>query len=194
LRGHCIEAAGIAVSRWPCGLLDQGQEPGGASGNARGRGGVELGMAAIPEPQEDGPERWRWLAEANRETGEANRKYYWLHAFGPPKSIGTSLRSRRRNFGPTSRHGSWSAWLNSPEPTFPPGTAESRHRCRPIRDAGWSRPCCRKRCSAHSAAAHRSKHQGPNGSRQPRTPMAHGAGTFRTTPIPTAFPAAGRRA
>jgi hypothetical protein len=44
---------------------------------------VEL---TIPEPQENDPERWRWLQEADRETREANPKYYWFHAFdGPPK-------------------------------------------------------------------------------------------------------------
>ncbi len=36
---------------------------------------------AVPEPLEDGPERWRWLAEADRETREANPKHYWFHAF-----------------------------------------------------------------------------------------------------------------
>ena len=41
---------------------------------------------AVSEPREDGPERWRWLAEADRETREANPGYYWFHAFdGPAK-------------------------------------------------------------------------------------------------------------
>jgi hypothetical protein len=37
-----------------------------------------------PEPKEDGPERWRWLDEANRETCEAHPHYYWFHAFTDP--------------------------------------------------------------------------------------------------------------
>jgi hypothetical protein len=41
----------------------------------------EEAMAAIPEPVEDGPERWHWLADASRETREAHPKYYWFHAF-----------------------------------------------------------------------------------------------------------------
>jgi hypothetical protein len=38
-------------------------------------------MASVPEPVEDGPERWHWLANAPRETREAHPKYYWFHAF-----------------------------------------------------------------------------------------------------------------
>jgi hypothetical protein len=77
---------------------------------------------------------------------------------------------------------------------FPPGTAESRHHSRPILDAGSSRPCCHKRCSARRTEAYRWKCSGPSGSRQQRTPAAHDADTFRTIPIPTAWRAAGRRA
>jgi bifunctional non-homologous end joining protein LigD len=42
LRGHRIEAPRVAVPFRPGRLLDQGQESGGAGGEARGRGGVEL--------------------------------------------------------------------------------------------------------------------------------------------------------
>jgi hypothetical protein len=36
------------------------------------------------------------------------------------------------------------------------GTAKTRYRRRPNPDAEWSRPCCRRRCNAHAAAARRS--------------------------------------
>jgi bifunctional non-homologous end joining protein LigD len=32
------------------------------------------------------PRRWRWLEEADRETREANPKYYWFHSFDGPSS------------------------------------------------------------------------------------------------------------
>jgi hypothetical protein len=43
-------------------------------------------MAPKPKPTEDGPERWRWYDEADRETREAHPNGYWFHAFnGPPE-------------------------------------------------------------------------------------------------------------
>ena len=42
LRGHRVEAAGLALPVRPCGLLAEGQESGCAGGHARGRRGVEL--------------------------------------------------------------------------------------------------------------------------------------------------------
>jgi hypothetical protein len=42
----------------------------------------------------------------------------------------------------------------APGPAIPLGeTAESRYQRRPSSDAGWSRPCFRRRCSARAAAA-----------------------------------------
>jgi hypothetical protein len=56
-------------------------------------------MTAIPGPQEDGPERWRWLEEANRETSEANPKHYWFHSFdGPPKFFLDELEISEEEF------------------------------------------------------------------------------------------------
>ena len=37
-------------------------------------------MAPKPEPLEDGPERWRWFAEAAAETRAANPRHYWAHS------------------------------------------------------------------------------------------------------------------
>jgi hypothetical protein len=41
LRGHRVEAPGFVLPLWPLGLLDQGQESGGAGGQTRGRRGLE---------------------------------------------------------------------------------------------------------------------------------------------------------
>ncbi len=54
---------------------------------------------AVREPLEDGLERWRWLAEADRETREANPEYYWFHAFdGPPKFYWDELEVTEEEF------------------------------------------------------------------------------------------------
>ncbi len=39
-----------------------------------------FGDIAIPNPLEDRPDRWSWVAEADRGTREARPKYYWLNA------------------------------------------------------------------------------------------------------------------
>jgi hypothetical protein len=38
-------------------------------------------MTSVPEPAEDGPDRWHWFANADHETRQAHPKYYWFHAF-----------------------------------------------------------------------------------------------------------------
>jgi len=100
-----------------------------------------------------------------------------------------SRQSHQLKFGLFRGH----RWLILPR-AFPPGTAGSRHCCRPSRGAGSSRPSCRTRCSGRSFAAYRWKCQRPIGSQRQRTPAARSAGTFRSGPIPTASRAAGRRA
>jgi hypothetical protein len=56
-------------------------------------------MTTIREPLENGPERWRWLEEADRETREANPKYYWFHSFdGPPKFFWDELEVSEEEF------------------------------------------------------------------------------------------------
>ena len=37
-----------------------------------------------PEPLVDGPERWRWFAEADLATRAANPACYWLHSYDRP--------------------------------------------------------------------------------------------------------------
>ncbi len=56
LRGHRVEAARLAVSLRPFAVLDQGQEPGCPSGEARGRKGLEpLTCGRTPLPHRLGP-------------------------------------------------------------------------------------------------------------------------------------------
>jgi len=58
-----------------------------------------FGDIAIPNPLEDRPDRWSWVAEADRETREARPKYYWLNASAAdPGSFGMNSSCRRSSF------------------------------------------------------------------------------------------------
>jgi hypothetical protein len=55
-------------------------------------------MAPKPEPPK-GPDRWRWLAEANMETRAAHPRYYWFHAVaGVPRFFWNTIQVSEKEF------------------------------------------------------------------------------------------------